>query len=81
MHRIGLAQSTSTTDASINGKICGKQTAVCHEYKGGSYEANIKFKLVCNYIRDGGRPSEIVLQEKISNYSKLLYVKSYGGER
>jgi len=54
---------------------------VCHEYKGGSYEANIKFKLVCNYIRDGGRPSEIVLQEKISNYSKLLYVKSYGGER
>ena len=57
------------------------QMMVCHEYKGGSYEANIKFKLVCNYIRDGGRPSEIVLQEKISNYSKLLYVKSYGGER
>ena len=28
MHRIGLAQSTSTTDASINGKICGKQTAL-----------------------------------------------------
>lgn len=54
---------------------------VCHEYKGGIYEANIKFKLVCNYIRDGGRPSEIVLQEKISNYSKLLYVKNYGGER
>ncbi len=26
MHRIGLAKSTSTTDASINGKICSKQT-------------------------------------------------------
>lgn len=26
MHRIGLAKSTSTTDASVNGKICGKQT-------------------------------------------------------
>ena len=26
MHRVGLAKSTSTTDASINGKICGKQT-------------------------------------------------------
>lgn len=28
MHRIGLAKSTSTTDASINGKICSKQTAL-----------------------------------------------------
>jgi conjugal transfer pilus assembly protein TraU len=28
MHRVGLAKSTSTTDASINGKICKKQTAL-----------------------------------------------------
>lgn len=28
MHRLGLAQNTSTTDASINGKICGKQTSL-----------------------------------------------------
>jgi hypothetical protein len=54
---------------------------VRHEYKGGFYEAKVIFKLVCNYIKDGGGPSEIVLQEKISNHSKLLYVKSYGGER
>jgi conjugal transfer pilus assembly protein TraU len=28
MHRVGLAKSTSTTDASINGKICKKHTAL-----------------------------------------------------
>ena len=28
MHRIGLAQETSTTDASINGKICRKSRAL-----------------------------------------------------
>ena len=28
MHRGGLAKSTSTTDASVNGKICKKQTAL-----------------------------------------------------
>ena len=31
---------------------------------------------MCNYIRDGGRPSEAALQEEASNHSKLLWSKA-----
>ena len=49
------------------------RTTVRHERKGGLHEAIIKqTKFVCNYVRDGGRPSEAALQEEVSNHSKLL---------
>lgn len=31
---------------------------------------------MCNYTRDGGRPSEAVLQEEASNHSKLRWLKA-----
>lgn len=31
---------------------------------------------MCNYIRDGGRPSEAALQEEASNHSKLRWSKA-----
>lgn len=46
---------------------------VRHERKGGLHEAiNKQTEFVCNYVRDGGRPSEAALQEEASNHSKLL---------
>ena len=38
--------------------------------------SHIVFKLVRNYTRDGGRPSEAALQEEASNHSKLRWSKA-----
>ena len=49
---------------------------VCHECQEELRVAISSFKLVRNYTRDGGRPSEAALQEEASNHSKLRWSKA-----